>query len=452
MPKMPPPDHTLEERSRVRERESEPRPGLLVLFSSVPGLQGAFASLAREPLVLGRGRSLGGRELADARVSSRHLEVRLSGAQAVELRDLGSRNGSFLDGESISAARATPDSVIRIGGTLLQLLPDLEPLLGLEPDDAVQQHFAGSSPEARAVRRRLRELAPFGGAVLIGGPPGAGKEQAARALHEARAPRRPLVALNCSVLTDELAASELFGHVRGAFTGANEAREGAFRRAHGGTLFLDEVGELPLAVQPKLLRALQEGRVRPVGGDRDIDARAWVVAATNRELGALVRSGQFRADLYSRLATAVVTIPALRERRADIVALAQRFLEDGRQLHPLAAERLLLHPWPHNARDLRAVIDLLVQQPGEVLRLTPPVEDKLRADLTTVASAADDEAPGGVDARWPRSAEARADVLRELLRRHRGNVADVARAIGKRTTSVRRWLSLYEIDADQFRD
>jgi two-component system, NtrC family, nitrogen regulation response regulator NtrX len=210
--------------------------------------------------------------------------------------------------------------------------------------------------------------------VLIHGENGTGKELVARALHAA-GPRRgmPFVAVNCAAIPEELIESELFGHERGAFTGATQARKGRFEEAHRGTLFLDEVGDLSARAQTKLLRALQEGELQRVGGDRAIRVDVRVIAATNQDLAALVRSGRFREDLYFRLAVIPITVPPLRERAEDIPLLVERFVADTaaeagvkpRAFAPAALEALARYSFPGNVRELRNIVErLLIMAPG----------------------------------------------------------------------------------------
>jgi len=237
--------------------------------------------------------------------------------------------------------------------------------------------IVGSSP---AIRRLLADVERAGASqarVLVQGEHGTGKELVARALH-ASGPRRemPFVAVNCSAIPEELIESELFGHERGAFTGATQARRGHFEEAHGGTLFLDEVGDLSARAQTKLLRVLQEGELTRVGGSRAIRVDVRVVAATNRDLVERTRSGDFREDLYFRLAVIPITVPPLRERAEDIPALVEHFVaklapETGarpRSFAPGALERLARHPFPGNVRELRNLIErLLIMSPGAVI-------------------------------------------------------------------------------------
>ncbi|RME40751.1 MAG: sigma-54-dependent Fis family transcriptional regulator [Deltaproteobacteria bacterium] len=220
--------------------------------------------------------------------------------------------------------------------------------------------IVGQSEAVRKLREVIGRVAGTNSSVLLLGESGTGKELVARALHRG-SPRheKPFVTVNCAAIPESLLESELFGHVRGSFTGAHQDREGKFVQADGGTLFLDEIGELPLALQPKLLRALQEMEIEPVGGRaRKVDVR--VVAATNRDLAAMAREGAFREDLYYRLAVIPVDVPPLRERREDILLLVRHFLQrhgDERSLTPEAADALQSYPWPGNVRELQNCVE-----------------------------------------------------------------------------------------------
>ncbi len=234
---------------------------------------------------------------------------------------------------------------------------------GASPD------LIGRSAAMRGVQDLIERIADAEATVLITGESGTGKEVVARALHErSRRKGGPFVAINCTAVPESLIESELFGHVRGAFTDARASRPGLFVEANGGTLLLDEIGELPLSVQPKLLRALQERRVRPVGGNAEVPFDARIVAATNRDLDAAVEERRFREDLYYRVNVLHVELPPVRARGSDVLLLAQRFLEDfaaraGKEvvgLSPAAAERLLAYSWPGNVREIQNCIERAV--------------------------------------------------------------------------------------------
>jgi len=227
----------------------------------------------------------------------------------------------------------------------------------------------GESPPMAEVRDLVSRIAGLDSSVLIRGESGTGKELVARALHE-QSPRKggPFVAINCAALPETLLESELFGHERGAFTDARNTRRGLFLEASGGTLLLDEVGELPLALQPKLLRVLEEHRIRPVGGNREIACDVRIIAATHRNLEEAIAAGTFRQDLYYRLNVLTIDLPPLRHRGNDLLFLAQRFVDEFAErfhkgvkgLTEPAAVRLLGHAWPGNVRELRNVIERAV--------------------------------------------------------------------------------------------
>jgi transcriptional regulator with PAS, ATPase and Fis domain len=223
--------------------------------------------------------------------------------------------------------------------------------------------------------------------VVVTGETGTGKEIVAHLIHRRSGRPGPFVAVNCAGFTESLLASELFGHVRGAFTGAIAEQPGLFRAAHGGTLFLDEAGDIPVALQATLLRVLETWNIRPVGSTRDVPVDVRVVAASNRDLVTLVRKGLFRADLYSRLAQWTIHVPALRERREDIPALSRALLSQHgageRTLTPDLEEALLVHPWPLNVRGLANVLSVaaIATPAGLPLGLCPEVQSALDDNL-----------------------------------------------------------------------
>jgi len=243
--------------------------------------------------------------------------------------------------------------------------------------DEMRHDMVGDSPAARRLRGEIAQVAPTDSTVLIQGETGTGKELVARAIHEAsRRRERALVTVNCAALPRELVESELFGHEKGAFTGATQQRRGRFELADGGTLFLDEVGELPLEAQAKLLRVLQSGEFDRVGGTRALHADVRVIAATNRDLQAQVTAGRFRSDLYYRLNVFPITVPPLRERRGDIPGLAQHFAAKasrklGKPLRDLSGtflERAGAYDWPGNIRELENMVErALILADGELL-------------------------------------------------------------------------------------
>ncbi|WP_375767981.1 sigma 54-interacting transcriptional regulator [Archangium gephyra] len=303
--------------------------------------------------------------LTDTTVSRHHLLLRIE-RDAIRVVDLGSRNGTRLDGIEVRDAFARPDSLIVIGGTTLRLCM----LSGMvELPLSTRESFGrmlGRSIAMRRVFSLLERIAPSDSTVLIEGETGTGKEVAAEGLHEA-SPRAdgPFVVFDCSAVAPTLIESALFGHEKGAFTGATVERPGVFEQAHGGTLFLDELGELPLELQPKLLRALESREVRPLGsrGTRRVDVR--VVAATSRSLAREVDRGRFREDLYYRLSVITLRLPPLRERMEDIALLVRHFEKElrvrsqarGTPLPDEAVEAFLSQSWPGNIRELRNAVE-----------------------------------------------------------------------------------------------
>jgi DNA-binding NtrC family response regulator len=306
------------------------------------------------------------------------------------------------------------------------------------------------TPAMRELLRVVARVAPTDVTVLVTGESGTGKEVIAHALHEG-SPRAagPMVALNCSALPADLVESELFGHVRGAFTGADRDRPGRFAAADGGTLFLDEIGDLAPAAQAKLLRALEERRVTPVGATKPVDVDVRLVAASNRPLERLVAEGGFREDLFFRLGVVQLEIPPLRDRRADIPLLAAHFIahfadRHGRPSRPLseAARRALLaYDWPGNVRELRNVIErAVVLGEGETMDVAD-LPQALAGAMTPLSPA--DAAIAGLGFTEARERVLHAferSFLTAALERHDGNVSATARALGLHRQSLQKML------------
>jgi DNA-binding NtrC family response regulator len=329
---------------RVLNRATEPREYRLLKGSCVVGA-GKEADLI----------------VADETVSRRHVEFSLV-AEGVAVRDLGSHNGTYYLGQRLQNAVLGIGSTVHLGRAELRLEADRESLAIEKPElrDRYGELISGS-PTVQKLFALLARLESSLVNVLIEGESGTGKELIARAIHQySPASAGNLVALNCAGMDRSLARSELFGHKRGAFTGAVDAREGAFEAADGGTLFLDEISELPLDVQPVLLRALEVGAVPRVGENTERPVKVRIVAATNRDLAAEVKAGRFREDLYFRLVVVHIKVPPLRERPDDIPVLAQHFAErfglGG--LPDEVIEELQSRSWPGNVRELRNAVQV----------------------------------------------------------------------------------------------
>jgi two-component system, NtrC family, response regulator AtoC len=303
-----------------------------------------------------------------------------------------------------------------------------------------EQLLLGESDALRRVKRLIERVAPTPATVLITGESGTGKELVARSLH-LRSPRAaaPFVKINCAAIPEGLLESELFGHEKGAFTGAARRKLGRFELADGGTLFLDEIGEMPLASQPKLLRAIQDGRFYHVGGTHTIDVDVRLVAATNRDLDQAVKSGRFREDLYYRLNVVPIRLPALRERRADIPALARLFIERFAQRHGLpiegldstAEQVLCAYGWPGNIRELENAIEraVLLTEGTRIGLADLPPEVSGAAATGAHPSLASSSAPLRDRIRDATRVIER-EAIEEALRATQGNVTQAARRLG----------------------
>ena len=414
--------------------EGVPQAFLRIVHSEDTRLVGTKVPLSAEILVIGRDVDQG-LAISDSKLSRTHLRVGIEPRAGLHwLGDAGSRNGTYLNGRQIESAPLTHGAVIRAGNTLFV--------------------YAARS-EMAALLERADQLAPSNLSIVILGETGVGKEVLARRIHERSRRSGQFVGINCAALPRELVAAELFGHRRGAFSGANVARDGLFVTAHGGTLLLDEVADCPADVQPALLRALQERTIRPLGSDREQPVDVRVIAATLADLSKDADGGRFRADLYARLAEAVIVIPPLRERRDEILELWSHFArERGAQpvLSTSAAEALLSWRWPFNVRELKALVQafLAVGDPGRELDLAA-----LRAARAEIASFYEDSRresqppqPGR-----PSSAPARAEIadLERLLEKHGGNVSQVADALGKPRSHVYRWLKNLGLSPERYR-
>jgi transcriptional regulator with GAF, ATPase, and Fis domain len=385
--------------------------------------------------------------IADPAVSRVHGEIDARD-DGLWIRDLSSRNGTYVEGVRVGLARVPDGGRIRIGSTEIRVQHErVAAPVDLWPDDHFGALF-GRSSVMRELFARIARVSATNATVLIQGETGSGKELVARAIHDA-SPRRagPFVVVDCGALPEALLESELFGHAKGAFTGAVSARAGAVESAHGGTVFLDEVGELPLGMQPKLLRAIEAKSVRRVGESayRNVDVR--FVTATHRDLATMVNEGAFREDLYFRLAVVPIGVPPLRERRDDVPLLIQHFVPAGASV-PLDADvlrELTSRPWLGNVRELRNFVDrAMALGAREALDATP-------AGRTPRAPANDGGFPPiTLDRPFKSLREEVLDhlervYLRGLLARHDGKVTAVAHAAGLDPSYIHRLVKKHDL-------
>ncbi|HDS1152163.1 TPA: two-component system response regulator GlrR [Pluralibacter gergoviae] len=316
-------------------------------------------------------------------------------------------------------------------------------------DEAWRSAIATRSPVMLRLLEQARMVAQSDVSVLINGQSGTGKEIFAQAIHQASARRSaPFIAINCGALPEPLLESELFGHVRGAFTGAVSSREGLFQAAGGGTLFLDEIGDMPLPLQVKLLRVLQERKVRPLGSNRDLEIDVRIISATHRDLPKAMARGEFREDLFYRLNVVSLKIPPLSARAEDIPLLSNHLLREAASRHkPFvrafstdAMKRLMAAGWPGNVRQLVNVIEQCV-----ALTSSPVIGDALV-----------EQALEGENTALPTFADARSqfelNYLRKLLQITKGNVTHAARMAGRNRTEFYKLLSRHELDAGDFKE
>lgn len=392
-----------------------------------------------------------GAAINDPRMSAVHFKVTRVGKPLpmFELADLHSKNGTCVNGQKVASRYLEDGAVVRAGSTVMLFgpIPDPQPV--------IEHPFVGLSAALGDLIARIDKVAPSDLTVLISGPSGTGKELAAQRIHDQSGRKGPFRAVNCAALPMPLVESLLFGHRKGSFTGADQNHVGHFQEATNGTLFLDEVGELPLEVQPKLLRVLESREFNPVGSTTTLKTNARIVAATNRDLEQESLSGAFRLDLRARLYQFPLSIPALRERREDVMPIARSLLH---QIAPDrtfqwaadAVEALLLHDWPMNVRELRTVMQMVATlEPDDgVVRLTslPPT---IRGGG---AKHAEREPMEASPPQPPPSRSPSREAMTELMARCGGNVAQVAKILGKDRKQVYRWLAKHGLAAESYRD
>ncbi len=439
-------------------RTGRARARLTVVFP--PEMKRSVA-LGTDEVVFGRKPERGER-IDHGTVSRRHLAVRYDATgDAYFAVELGSRNGSRTAGNDLTAAdgpRALSDGdVVRIGDVLMVF--ERSPALNAtESAEVSRDAIAGEAARTVALRAAVALAGPDPAPALLIGETGTGKEFIARELHRLSARQGRLVAVNCAALSPQLIESQLFGHRKGAFTGADTAHEGLFRAATGGTIFLDEIGELPPALQPKLLRVLQEREVLPVGETRPIKVDVRVVAATLRDLSADAEADIFRLDLYARLSTFELRVPSLRQRRADLPVWIERmhaawYRERGQSPPPVpleanALERLMVYRWPDNLRGLQRIVHLGASRGDEVYDLPPELVAEAMTATAPPAAAqpprgeTPSPAPAGRRKRMPRPSK---EELLRVLEAHAFSVRATAKHYDRERRQIYRWLEHYDL-------
>jgi DNA-binding NtrC family response regulator len=396
--------------------------------------------------------------LTDATVSRYHLEIRVR-RDGIEVRDLDTTNGTKHGGARIGSVVLTGAARLRLGKHTEM---DVEPVdKNVELGEFAADRYGdvlGTTQPMKRLFALLAKAAPTEATILLQGETGTGKEAIAEAVHRhSRRAKGPFIVVDCGSIPHELIASELFGHAKGSFTGAGADKQGLIEAANHGTLFLDEIGELALDLQPQLLRVLDRRQVRRVGETQSVDVDIRVIAATHRDLRAMVRNGQFREDLYYRLAVVATYVPPLRERKADIPSLATWFAEKmGRgsfAQSPALLDQLQRHDWPGNVRELRNVVERALSLGDSALadlgdgghRPSQPGPDEAgkRQSNPDVLEMPFKEAKAQLVEAFER------DYLSALLARHHGNISRAAAEAGIDRNYIHRLVKKYGLEVDR---
>lgn len=446
-------ERTKTNRQQLRQQPSEVRRwALRVIYSGGSGIGAAERTLwdGRTPLTLGRRSSLRGAPFClpidDEKVSREHAQVFAAGSPGTAfLRDCDSKNGTWVSGQPLRPGESrelTAGDLIQAGDSLL--LVQQEPA---QAEDAPVASIVGTSVSMRRLRSWIVRAAPTRLPVLLLGETGTGKGVAAQALHRLSGRRGKLVHVNCAAIPETLAESLFFGVQRGAFTGAVE-HAGFFGEAHQGTLFLDEVGDLPLALQAKLLQALDTKQVTPLGGTRPVAWEVRIVAATNRNLAHALAEKGFRADLYARLAAEVLSLSPLRERREDILLLARHRAEGSFAPSPRLAAALVRYDWPLNVREVGHVVAQISAQGEEAV--AEGLEAQIRGGTAADRS---ERASGRKRLLWQAGDPSPSKrQLESLLEEFRGNLRRIEVECGFSRRQLHRWAEQHSLDIDAYRE
>jgi len=396
--------------------------------------------------------------IPDRRASTCHARLTRVAHDVFRIEDTDSRNGTRVNGEPLREPRLLTDGdILEIGYSFFRFRASVTAEiaesgdLDLAPTTVESAAIATLLPPLAKRVRATTRLAASALSIVLLGETGTGKEVIARTVHAHSKRKGPFIAVNCGALPQALVESQLFGHVRGAFTGAAHDAPGLFRAAEGGTLLLDEIGDLPKQAQAALLRVLQEREVMPVGGHTAIPIDVRVIAATHHDLRDLVARGEFRRDLFARLSGLVVELPSLRDRVEDLGVFAAAATRSGEALSADAARALIAYDWPMNVRELRQTLERARILAGgeriEVQHLPAEIAMASLSDAATRQRGLEETAAHAVDA----ETEALRRALVEQLALHEGNVSSVAKAMGKARMQVQRWLKRFGLDPAVFR-
>ncbi len=396
--------------------------------------------------------------LTDDTISRYHLEIQVR-KTGLFIKDLETTNGTFYGAAKVGTLEVTSAAQLRLGKhTRIELTPvDTDVTLGAYQGDRFGD-AVGSSDAMKALFAMLSKVAPTDATVLLEGETGTGKEVISEAIHQQSSRANgPFVVVDCGAIPENLVGSELFGHRKGAFTGATTDKQGLIKAAHGGTLFLDEIGELSLELQPQLLRVLEKREIRHIGDSKSQSVDIRVIAATNRNLLEMVKEGMFREDLYYRLAVVRAFLPPLRERGDDIALLAMRFADNFTSsfaLSPTLLEALKNHSWEGNVRELRNVVERALSLRGidgqaSATDILSPLSNRSSARAATAPVHAEmldmpfKEAKGLLVEAFER------DYLEQLLTKHRGNISQAANEAGIDRNYIHRLVKKYGLTIDR---
>jgi DNA-binding NtrC family response regulator len=401
----------------------------------------------RLPIVIGSSQDADLR-LTDGYVSRRHCKLLEGDDGSIVLCDMDSRNGTFANGVRVFQVALQSGAEVQVGKTRIRIA--YGPGVAANTTLTIRRfgELVGASAAMSSAFEALRRVASTNLTCLLLGETGTGKELAARAIHaNGRRPKGPFIVIDCGAISENLIEDKLFGHDRGAFTGAVKEAPGAFEEATGGTVFLDEIGELPLALQPKLLRVLERREIVRLGSHSAVSVDVRVLAATHRDLPVLAAQGKFRQDLYYRLAETSVWLPPLRDRAEDIPFLARHILEQGDEPPPFFAPEAFValqkHPWPGNVRELRNVLRRVGSMATAGAIDAPLIEDAIGSGpRTSTDTQIPSETFAALTIAEARDAHRR-DYLRQLLERHGDDHAAIARHMGVNVKYTRRLMRKY---------